>query len=125
MDDYWSYIAVGLGSFVLGWGICHWYCIRTFGDILEYFGITIADLENMKFDGFPIEHADESDENEVAITVEQVNGQLFAYTRENPRFLAQGRNREELLDALGQKLNNATILISEDDEGFHLMVTED
>lgn len=125
MDDYWSYIAVGVSSFVVGWVISHWYCIRTFGDILEYFGITTEDLENMKIEGFPIEHADESDENEVAITVEQVNGQLFAYTRENPRFLAQGRNREELLDALGQKLNNATILISEDDEGFHLMVTED
>lgn len=122
MDDYWSYIGVGLGSFALGWGICHWHCIRTFSDILEYFGIGIEDLENMKLE--EVDEVDESDENEVAITVEQVNGQLFAYTKENPRFLAQGRNREELITALGVKLSDATILISEGDEGFEIMTVE-
>jgi hypothetical protein len=122
MDDYWSYIGVGLSSFVAGWVISHWYCIRTFGDILEYFGITIDDLENMKIEG--LTNTEQSDENEIAITVEQVNGQLYAYTKHNPRFLAQGGNREELITALGEKLNDATVLISEGDEGFELMTTE-
>jgi len=124
MDDYWSYIGVGTSCFVLGWVISHWYCIRTFGDILEYFGITVDDLENMKIEELLVKKGDESDETEVAITVETVNGQLYAYTKENPRFLAQGRNREELINALGEKLSDATILISEGDEGFELMTTE-
>jgi len=124
MDDYWSYIGVGTSCFVLGWVISHWYCIRTFGDILEYFGITVDDLENMKIEELLVKKGDESDETEVAITVETVNGQLYAYTKENPRFLAQGRNREELINALGEKLSDVTILISEGDEGFELMTTE-
>jgi hypothetical protein len=124
MDDYWSYIGVGTSCFVLGWVISHWYCIRTFGDILEYFGITVDDLENMKIEELLAKKEDEHDETEVAITVETVNGQLYAYTKENPRFLAQGRNREELITALGEKLSDATILISEGDEGFELMTTE-
>jgi hypothetical protein len=124
MDDYWSYIGVGTSCFVLGWVISHWYCIRTFGDILEYFGITVDDLENMKIEELLVKKEDECDENEVAITVETVNGQLYAYTKENPRFLAQGRNREELINALGEKLSDATILISEGDEGFEIMTVE-
>jgi hypothetical protein len=124
MDDYWSYIGVGTSCFVLGWVISHWYCIRTFGDILEYFGITVDDLENMKIEELLAKKEDEPDETEVAITVETVNGQLYAYTKENPRFLAQGRNREELINALGEKLSDVTILISEGDEGFELMTTE-
>jgi len=124
MDDYWSYIGVGTSCFVLGWVISHWYCIRTFGDILEYFGITVDDLENMKIEELLVKKEDEPDETEVAITVETVNGQLYAYTKENPRFLAQGRNREELINALGEKLSDVTILISEGDEGFELMTTE-
>jgi hypothetical protein len=122
MNDIWSYVAVSVVSFALGWCICHWHCIRTFGDILEYFGISIEDLENMKID-----ELDEnvSSETEIAITVEQLNGNLYAYTKENPRFLAQGRDREELINALGQKLNDATILISEGDEGFEIMTVED
>lgn len=122
MNDIWSYVAVSVVSFALGWWICHWYCIRTFGDILEYFDISIEDLENMKID-----YLDEnvSSETEIAITVEQLNGNLYAYTKENPKFLAQGRNREELITALGQKLNDATILISEGDEGFEIMTVED
>jgi hypothetical protein len=123
MDDYWSYIGVGTICFVLGWFISHWYCIRTFGDILEYFGITVDDLENMKIEEL-LDNQGNSDETEVAITVETVNGQLYAYTKENPRFLAQGRNREELINALGEKLSDVTILISEGDEGFELMTTE-
>jgi hypothetical protein len=123
MDDYWSYIGVGVSCFVLGWVISHWYCIRTFGDILEYFGITVEDLENMKIEEL-LDNQGNSDETEVAITVETVNGQLYAYTKENPRFLAQGRNREELITALGEKLSDVTILISEGDEGFELMTTE-
>lgn len=123
MDDYWSYIGVGTSCFVLGWVISHWYCIRTFGDILEYFGITVEDLENMKIEEL-LDNQGNSDETEVAITVETVNGQLYAYTKENPRFLAQGRNREELITALGEKLSDVTILISEGDEGFELMTTE-
>jgi molybdopterin converting factor small subunit len=124
MDDYWSYIGVGVSCFVLGWVISHWYCIRTFGDILDYFGITVDDLENMNLEELLVDQEEESDENEVAITVEQVNGQLFAYTKENPRFLAQGRNREELITALGEKLSDVTILISEGDEGFEIMTVE-
>ena len=124
MDDYWSYIGVGVSCFVLGWVISHWHCIRTFGDILDYFGITVEDLENMNLEELLVEKEEESDENEVSITVEQVNGQLFAYTKENPRFLAQGRNREELINALGEKLSDVTILISEGDEGFELMTAE-
>jgi hypothetical protein len=123
MDDYWSYIGVGTSCFVLGWVISHWYCIRTFGDILDYFGITVDDLENMKIEEL-LDNQGNSDETEVAITVETVNGQLYAYTKENPRFLAQGRNREELITALGEKLSDVTILISEGDEGFELMTTE-
>ena len=123
MDDYWTYIGVGTSCFVLGWVISHWYCIRTFGDILEYFGITVDDLENMKIEEL-LDNQGNSDETEVAITVETVNGQLYAYTKENPRFLAQGRNREELITALGEKLSDVTILISEGDEGFELMTTE-
>jgi len=123
MDDYWSYIGVGTSCFVLGWVISHWYCIRTFGDILDYFGITVEDLENMKIEEL-LDNQGNSDETEVAITVETVNGQLYAYTKENPRFLAQGRNREELITALGEKLSDVTILISEGDEGFELMTTE-
>jgi hypothetical protein len=74
-----------------------------------------------------IDYLDEdvSSETEIAITVEQLNGNLYAYTKENPKFIAQGRNREELITALGQKLNDATILISEGDEGFEIMTVED
>lgn len=117
------YVAVGVVCFIVGWSISYWSTVKTFAAILHYFGITNEDLESMNDD--LVRNITKPDETEVAITVEEVDGLLYAYTKENPRFLAQGRNREELLKALAAKLHDVTVLISEDDAGFHLLTSKD
>lgn len=117
------YVAVGVVCFIIGWSISHWSTVKTFAAILHYFGITNEDLESMNDD--LVRNITKQDETTVAITVEEVDGMLYCYTKENPKFLAQGRNREELLKALAVKLHDVTVIISENDAGFHLLTTKE
>ena len=124
MSDVLSYVGVGVGSFVAGCVVAQAYSIHVFGEILEYFDISPDDLTNMRrvLRGGTVP---EPSDSEVAITVEDVDGTLYAYTKENPRFIAQGSNREALIISLGIALVNATILIAEGDAGFDIMQPEE
>jgi hypothetical protein len=124
MSDVLSYVGVGVGSFVTGCVVAQAYSIHVFGEILEYFDISHDDLINMRH-VLRGDTVSEPSGREVAITVDDVDGTLYAYTKENPRFIAQGPNREALIISLGLALVNATILITEGDAGFAIMQPEE
>lgn len=109
-------VALLAAGITLGWHLSTRHHIQIFGDLLDALGVSPDELEKLKFD-------DDLDETTVAITVEKVGNNLYAYTKENPKFLAQGQTREELLKSLGEKLIDATVIIHEDDEGYEIMQT--
>jgi hypothetical protein len=89
---------------------------RTVDSILQKIGIDDLSKELAKF------HRNGNDTKNIAITIEQENGILFAYSKENPKFLAQGKTAEELLQNIGNRFIDVNITIGEHDKGYEILM---
>lgn len=114
-DIVWYSISIVVVGFILGWKLSARHHMQIFGDILDALGVTESQLNAIRID------EDGQEDKPIAITVEQVGGNLYAYTKENPRFLAQGTTPEELRQSLSERLLNADVIIYEDDAGYDVM----
>lgn len=106
-----------LGVF-LGWVSSNAWNRWLFEELLTRLNISDRDLINLTNE-LETEEAQEGDHlPELEIRVEQVNGCLFAYSVEDDRFIAQGKDREQLLENLVHNLNQVRV-ICHDDQGAH------
>lgn len=58
---------------------------------------------------------------DIAITVEQHDGQLYAYRKDTSEFLAQAPNLEQLKTVIGLQLKHSVRLIIADEDGADLV----
>ena len=58
--------------------------------------------------------SEEPELTELEVKIEKIGTTLYAYELENDQFLAQGRDREELLENLKHNLNNVRITVSKE-----------
>ena len=86
--------------------------------LLKELGITDQDLRAAAArNGIEIPEAPDTaaDETVVEVKLEQHGGQIFAYRKSDDTFLAQGTDRDSLIDRLNQTMRPCRILIDKED----------
>ena len=93
----------------------------TFREILKDLGVTdqqLKDLASSKGLDMPLVDADSSQEQQrpvVEIKIEQHQGILFAFRKDNDQFLAQGTDREALIQRLTENLTPCRVIVAKED----------
>jgi hypothetical protein len=114
-----------IAIFIIGWIVGHKVCQvlnhMTFREILKDLGVTdqqLRDLAQRKGVDMPLvepEKAPAEPQNVVEIKIEQHEGILFAFRKDNDQFLAQGPDREQLVARLTENLTPCRVVVSKED----------
>lgn len=88
----------------------------TFREILKDLKITEQDLRRLH----PDQDREETSRPEVEIIVEQHQGQLYAYRKDNWEFLGQGTDRDQLVARIAEK-HKGTVFRVPRDSGADLL----
>ena len=84
---------------------------------MKELGITEDDLVKLTEKMTQSEDAENDGFDVIDIKVEQHNGALYAFRKDNDAFLGQGDSREDLINRLAEKMKNVRLLISKEDGG--------
>ena len=93
----------------------------SFRQILDDLGVTNDQLRKLVRDvdlDFPDVSASTADGNQLTpleITIEQHQGVLYAYRKDNKQFLGQGTDREGLIDSISKRMDNVRLIIDQQD----------
>jgi len=117
-------ICLALGFYV-GYKIAEAILLFTFKKVLEEFNIGAKELESIaerlgvQVPTNPTAAAEDAEEElpKVAIEVEQLGTTLYAYRKDNGRFLGQATSPEELIRRLGERLSNVKLIVAKEDGG--------
>jgi nucleotidyltransferase/DNA polymerase involved in DNA repair len=118
METLWIIIALIVGVY-LGWRLNDALTKITFKTMIEEAGLTNKDLD--KFLEHHGKHLDmDLDQSTdglepLEVVLEQHGDQIYAYRKSDDTFLAQGHNREELVEHLKQRLSNVKLIIAQED----------
>ena len=96
----------------------------TFTLILKELGITekqlrrLAEAHNIIADPREItDAADPEDElTTIDVRIEEHQGQIYAYRRDNNEFLAQGTTKDQLINHVKSRMDNVRLIITEGEE---------
>jgi hypothetical protein len=110
-------IVFALG-WILGWKINDALRTAAIKALLKELGVTDQDLRAAAArNGIEISAAPDTaaDETVVEVKLEQHGGQIFAYRKSDDTFLAQGTDRDSLIERLNQTMRPCRILIDKED----------
>ena len=120
---------IALVAFVVGWSLgSAWTAIRqaqAFRNILKDLGVTTEQLLALKDrieDSNPeIQPEPAPPGTEIEVTLEQHNDVIYAYRKSDSQFLAQGTDRDQLIEHLKITFANGARLIIREEDGAHLV----
>ena len=118
MTDIFTLIAVAVIAGLVGYRIADHLHKTVLADLLERAGVTPEKLEQMMKDLQKEVDGDEAADQEfpnLEITIEQHSNTLYAFRKDNNQFLGQGKDREELIKMISEKVSNVTLVIAEAD----------
>jgi len=102
-------------GFIVGAKVSHIWQQFVFTEILKDLGVTDQQLQNLIKDAAETDDGDHLERLEIRIDEHQ--GQLYAYTLDDNRFLGQGKDREQLIEHLKLNLTNVRLIIQEENGG--------
>ena len=105
-------------GWILGWKINDVLRTAAIKALLKELGVTDQDLRAAAArNGIEISAAPDTaaDETVVEVKLEQHGGQIYAYRKSDDTFLAQGTDRDSLIDRLNQTMKPCRILIDKED----------
>lgn len=118
MIDIFTLIAVAVIAGLIGYRVADQLHKSVMADLLERAGVTpekmeqiMKDLQSEIDDG---EKAEQEFPN-LEVTIEQHSNTLYAFRKDNNQFLGQGKDREELIKMISEKVSNVTLVIAEAD----------
>ena len=112
-------------SFAVGWFLgskfTSLWLHTTFREILKDLGVTETQLRAMaEKNGVPASQLPTQTLPGVEVKLEQINGVIFAFRKDNDQFLGQGPDREQLIQRLTENLTNVRVIISKEDGADYL-----
>ena len=118
MDLIIGYVAVfALGGWV-GYKINDLVIKHTFAKMIEEAGLSDRDLNKFAEHWAPVlEEAQESDEVTLDITLEKQGDMIYAYRKDNSKFIGQGRDKDELVQVLSKDFPGVTLQVRKEDGG--------
>ena len=115
MEDILYIILAAAIGFVVGAKVSHIWQQFVFTEILKDLGVTDQQLKNLIKDAAATDDGDQLERLEIRIDEHQ--GQLYAYTLDDNRFIGQGKDREQLIEHLKLNLTNVRLIIQEENGG--------
>ena len=115
-------IVVFIIGFVLGHKMATWFHVAAFKKILEELGVTNDQLRKLGLKAArdlgvkppkELEESAASDLEEIHIKLEQHQGQIYAFRIDNDQFLAQGTDREALIEALKNRMTGVRLIVDQ------------
>ncbi len=110
-------LVFALGAYV-GSRVNAWLNLLAMREMLKDLGIKDSDLtallkkQNQKLG---IEDPEEEELPTIEVKLEQHQGQIYAFRKDNDEFLGQGTSREALIDHISKRMKNVKLNISRDD----------
>lgn len=86
----------------------------TFREILRDLNVSIQDLERLNPE-------DDQDSSIVEVKLEQHQGQIYAFRKDNDQFLGQGTDRDTLINRLQQQFDEGTTVVIREADGADLI----
>lgn len=114
-------LVVFIVGVILGHRISTAVHLASFKKILQELGIREADMRKLAARNgieLPEPKPPEQELEEIHIKLEQHQGQIYAFRKDNDAFLGQGEDRDSLIERLRQSLNNVRLIV---DEGGELL----
>ena len=109
-------------AFVMGWRLSAAVNLSAFKRILQELGIRESDMRKLAAkNGIELPEPEQPAEQpleEIHIKLEQHQGVIYAFRKDNDQFLGQGVDRDSLIERLRQRLNNVRLIV---DEGGELL----
>lgn len=124
-----SLIAVFVIGAIVGWKVNDLLFKITFGKMLSDAGVTDKDLEKFvrhwapvleKEAGIVVQNKDDV-KPEVFVKIEQHHGALYAFRKDNDKFLGQGATREELIERLKEQFEGEVTVTVKEEDGAEYM----
>jgi len=109
--------AIGL---LLGWKVCDTWTRVMIRELLEDMGLDEKQQKKLRekcvteLRSAGIDPGVEDEMPEVEIRIEQIQGQIFAYSLDDNEFMAQGKNREELFNNLRARYKEIRCVVSQE-----------
>jgi hypothetical protein len=114
MDDATLTILVLVLGVAIGWRLHAAFTRFTMLSIMKDMGITEQQIRaQMKKYELETEKTPEDELTTIEVTLEQHQGQIYAFRKDTDAFLGQGRDRDSLVDDLKSKMNNVRLIIVE------------
>lgn len=107
-------------AFALGWFLgslvtrvwLHW----TFREILRDLGVTENQLRDLAVKSTaPLDKDQDSELPVMEVKIEQHQGTLYAFRKDTDQFLAQGTDRDALIQRLTENLSNVRVVVARED----------
>jgi hypothetical protein len=118
MTEILTLVVVALVAGLIGYRIADHLHKAVMADLLERAGITPDKLEKILLDlqeemapGSKID----KEFPDLEVTIEQHSNTLYAFRKDTSEFLAQGKDREELIAMISKQVSNVTLIIAEAD----------
>ena len=119
MDNFIALIIVFAFGWYIGSKVQFWLDQITFKHILEDLGVTNKQLTGLiARDLVPDVNANTADGNGLTpleITLEQHQGVIYAYRKDNQQFLGQGTDRQGLVDSISKRMTDVRLIIDQQD----------
>ena len=113
-----EFIIVFALGWIIGWRINDAVRTAAIKALLKELGVTDQDLRDAAArNGIILADAPDTaaDDAVVEVKLEQHGGQIFAYRKSDDTFLAQGTDRDSLIERLNQTMRPCRILIDKED----------
>jgi hypothetical protein len=118
MTEILTLVVVALLGGIVGYRIADHIHQSVIADLLDRAGVTPEKMEQIMQDlqrEMEPESKTPKEFPDLEITIEQHSNTLYAYRKDTAEFLAQGKNREELIETISKKVSNVTLIIAEAD----------
>lgn len=126
-----EHIILAIIGFAIGWSIgavvTRNILQRVFGEILKDLKIgpenlkPLAEKYNMKMTKIEKDEETEEEMEVVEVKIEEHHGSLYAFRKDNDKFLGQGNNREELIERLRYEFSGTVKMVVNKDDGADLI----
>lgn len=118
-------VCLALGVYI-GYKIAEAMLLFTIKKILEELDISQKELDaltkrlGMEVPTAAAENLAEEDLPKVSIEIEKLGNTLYAYRKDNGRFLGQATSPEELIALMAEKLQDVKLTVTPEDGGLYL-----
>lgn len=117
-------IIIAAVAFVIGWVAGSFIAVikqaQAFKSILNDLGVTTEQLMKLKRK-LDTDSEEEVTENVIEVKLEQHNGQIYAFRKDNDQFLGQGADRDALIKHLDHTFARGARLIIREADGAELV----